>query len=270
MVSESTTNIQWSIFCQRGKEIIDFLRPYVVLVANPTGQPEDMGSGVLVTINDRHFVFTAGHIAKAYRAASPIALGLPGVNRGSVVIRSEREPLWDYDGDQSLRDCGVIELAGPDVARIRNWSNADFLTTDRFAICSAAEHRGRSALFLISGFPEYSRTRGPASEGRGGQRTIESEFLLMGAAPTAHVVSATVLDLMAPRDRGVDPETRAVHPVPSFGGVSGGPAWVYTINEATSQAEFSLVGTHAASDGQIARVTLLEQHLTLLDAAGGL
>lgn len=275
--SEAMSN-RYAVLMDNPQAVEDFVRPFTaafVVPGEPGARARVIGSGALVAIDHRRFVFTAGHCVRD-AAEHPVLIPYPH----SHVLR---ETAYDLRrGYCSSIDVGYFEL--PIVVwRTLEAEGYVFMHHRRLFVDKAAMLTEDDDCYVISGFPRaLSVSPDPQAE--------RFRFAIVATNVAAHrpgvpsVLTAPpgveaihlVIDGRIPTVNLRSASHEAVR-LPDLGGMSGGPCWKGFIQCDPSDwaaARLRMVGVHVArvtsgfeidpEQWRFARSILVGHHLRLI------
>jgi hypothetical protein len=258
------------------------LNPFTValtfLAGDGAGEhPTGNGSGVLVQLEGRKFMLTAGHvlrdIAKAERCAITIRRGMhkfapPSLGRA------------EYRFEKGVLDFGFIEFA-PSVASTIEANEKMFAGPNTLLVEPCAASIAANDWMVMAGFPDEVSKKAPQATG---YRLVHTSTTLAGCGPAPASVlgpdSHQAIDLWVPENIAVYSVTGKLegNRVPAFAGASGGGAWKAGVRPiqagiAWNVNKLKLVGIHIGSSDstvlngtptRFAREVLIGHHLRLI------
>lgn len=219
------------------------------------------GSGVLVELRGRYFVFTAAHCVED----NTTRLFVPTAAEGVGLDLDELVPRWGGGwaiGGPERPDAGVVEVEPKCLAGVSLTTRA--VNPDDLAVFVVRELPPVPLPMVLSGIP-----------------TAQRSDLLPGMRRHLGLVVESVhdpasVDVGRPEhlpitlgEEAIDPVTGEIEAVPDLGGMSGGGTWT------AEGARPFLLGTHEGRpvlvvEGRrrlVARTTLVAAHLAVLAAA---
>lgn len=218
------------------------------------------GSGVLVELGGRHFVFTAAHCVEDRSTR----LFIPHASTGVGLDLLELPPRWG--GGWAIRasdrpEAGVVEVESTAMSGEPLLGRA--VEADGLAVFVARELPEVPLPFLLSGIPTAQRS--DLIPGMRRHLGLVAESVHDPAAVDDHRPVALPIVLGA---EAIDPRTGEVEALPDLGGMSGGGTWT------ADGAQPFLVGTHEGRpellvEGRrrvVARTTLVAAHLAVVTA----
>lgn len=259
-------------------EIVDEISPFVTALVGPQGP--GLGSGVLVSLWERHFILTAGHVVRAVQELKglPVQLVIANQSHNAKFDLVQRGFVCGNDDDDS--DYGFFELPAYDASRVK--ARDKFFASYKRLHVSA--HLADDDVYVVSGFPADLADRGLS------QTWMKPCFWAAEPAGTRNVPASSgptspyvrVIDLcIDPEDgltldfwdRNKTPWTlRPKDNVDPMPGVSGGPCWRTFVRDAPETWDpkrLRLVGTHRGhtKDNKYARQVGIGHHLQLIATA---
>jgi hypothetical protein len=265
----------------RGPEISQrlglFTVPVGALERGSIGHPPThVGSGVLVRLKDRFFVFTAGHCCDDIESTILIAIARhrDRPHRFEANVKNVRR-VYTADG----ADYGYVEVGENDAATIQ--SQARVFASERLLQVVAQTQLITDFEWLtFAGYPRAFHTDYPQRNASGirfmyihgapSGKTGTPQNPLSPPSPELHFV-----DLAVPQETTLAAEdgSRRIVGLPSLAGVSGGGCWKPNrAAETWSPDQYRLVGVvssgHSAEIGSefasFFRVVLIAHHLKLV------
>lgn len=219
------------------------------------------GSGVLVEVESRFFVFTAAHCVADGLPRFMLPIEPEGVGLDLVELSPVHGGGWTLNKDNGP-DAGVVEVST--VPHGREWLSKRAVKNDAIAAFTVLSLGDEPLPIAMSGMPAEQ-----TSELLPGQRRHVGLI-----AETKHAVEC--VDGNAPcrlpcliSEMGIDPSTQEVVGVPNLAGMSGGATWISADTKAfligTHQGRADLL--HGSQRKPTALTTLVSAHLAVL--AGG-
>jgi hypothetical protein len=239
------------------------------------GDQPPSGSGVLLRLQDRHFILTAGHCVRI-SLGGEIAVGI--TDRLHTFIPRLDRCAYVENGEG---DYGFWEVPPANASTIASKSRV-FLSHRSIEILTSRELRNANDWLVLGGYPgilaSINREEGPTA------RLLAYSTVISGVdpAPTSTIEpppsSENEVDLWVPAAGNIDTVgSRGAVDVPALGGASGGGCWrsgVRPSPERWEPAKMKLVGVHTGSckpvrstDGTnhaFAREGLIANHLRLI------
>jgi hypothetical protein len=199
------------------------IEPYSII---PLLDAEVSGSGTLVKIDGVSGILTAGHVVRSWEKSQPKyqrpkRLGIvPGRQAATLV----EEPLEHFHA--FVIEAGESEEFGPDLAFVRIPSGSGFLNTlaskKSFFELSGPAVRNRT-IYVTRSTPVAAIGIVAQKTERTGGKTVLNQYVILGTEPqTTERNGFDYIDLHS--RRSLEPNTPN-----SFGGVSGGGLWRFSI-----------------------------------------
>ncbi len=236
-------------------EAVEHIEQFSVQLIHATRQPlEPFGSGILVELDGRYFIFTAGHCVSAYYHQSTIYL--KGANSSAPFEAYIREPGAVHADWDLIEDYGFYELDPSKVDAVFD-NCRRFLDSSNLCVPDETAFLEAWASGIVSGFP-LSMTDST-------EQVFESGFLTLNTCPG--MVSYSAGNRRKCIDIDMTQMFREGLPA-DLVGVSGGGFWVLEREESNNPLNLKLaginvgcpVGDGTGSDpGMI--VTLVGHHL---------
>jgi hypothetical protein len=220
------------------------------------------GTGVLVSLNGRHFMLTAGHCIEDL-AQHTFAI--------SICDKPHTfQPRFVRTGVDTAggRDWGYAEIAPADVVTIES-QNAVFLAASRLMVMDATALQAEGEILVLYGYPDAVVVK--TGSGDVGMTDYYIGSSVTAAAPIEAAVQHVNMDLMDVRD--VTQDSRPAVEVPRLRGLSGAGCWNTRLkpsDETWVPRSVRLVGIHVGSTDEKGarwgREILVGHHLRMIAA----
>lgn len=226
-------------------------------------RPLAFGSGVLVRMFGRVFVFTVGHVVKhvqEYLADGAIFLSLNGP-RGHLELAAETVCLRS-PGDHNGVDAGVLMLTPTQGQAIAEHGGFDPVMTSTLRPDTAEGGGPLGDEYIVSGFPaELGSDPIPTVVGK----TVEvgMKMMIFIAVASRDRFDGTHLWLDA-STVAIDPRSREFIKSPSFNGMSGGGCWMVEHDDELEMLKLSLIANHSGTQDDHMREVPIVHTLGLL------
>ena len=228
----------------------------VQLIHGERHPPEPFGSGVLIELDGRYFIVTAGHCASDYYGHSTIHL--KGANTGPPFeARIRQPPDAVYNNWDLIEDYGFYELEPERLDAVSD-NGKQFLDRNNLLVLNEEKFLVAWSSAIVSGFPR-SMTK------LTGQQVFESCLLELAICPNMVSYSAgkrrkcISIDLTQMFGEGKPADLE---------GASGGGFWVLKREESGSPLNPTLAGLNVGTpnndgtgSGRELLVTLVGHHL---------
>jgi len=280
---ETNLNNPHEMLATQGREIGDFAKPRSIAIIMYTGNvpgPDtyrELASGVLIRIQDKHFILTAGHCIKTIRR-NHYTIILPIANYRTVF--SPKILNSNYKSGNGC-DWGYIEVTRQDAVLMESYKCV-LMNLDRVQVIERSDTSLGIDSFILSGYPrELVRVNNKGIScqfAHFSTKTSQSEKV-----PSSPIRSGGkgvhVFDLVFPLDMAFNNVNGSNEKsfIPEFSGASGGGCWkanLYSDQKSWDISKLRLVGTHQGSwskteviDGSphvSAREVSLGHHLSLI------
>ena len=190
-----------------------------VFAATSDGQPDPVGSGVLLAVADRHFLLTAAHVLD-HQEESALYLAVDGgktVELLGTALTSGLPSSGDRREDEV--DVAAVELAAETTSRLPSTA---FLAPSDLDVNEVAD---QAALYVVMGYPHRKTQRRPGLM----LRSVLYKYVARSGAESyskvgRSEVDSLVLDFRRERVRFEGKQQTAPHPE----GMSGGPVFRLT------------------------------------------
>jgi len=213
-----------------------------------------LGSGVLVELDSRYFIVTAGHCVRDF-THSKIALGVARGRHNFQADIIDRDQTYEtHDGSDPSSDVGYLEIPGHQGKAAESyWRVA--LKLAGFVNLDLPPGQDEQGLFVCGGFPDaLAEEVEPTISKR--EETINFIYFYSGYYNEEHPSEIHPPDrffsLRVPSSvhQIEGPGKRRTRPMPDLSGVSGGGVWhvdLRDLDEGFTESSMKLAGLHVAT-----------------------
>lgn len=210
-----------------------------------------LGSGVLVELDSRYFIVTAGHCVSDF-IHDKIALGVARGRHNFQVDIIDRDHTYDMSAPS--HDVGYLEIPGHQGRAAESYWRVALKLAGFVDLDLPPQQDGRD-LFIYGGFPNALAVQvEPTSSKR--EETINFIYFRTAyyneATPSEDYPPDRYLNLRVPESvYQIDgPGERRSRPMPNLAGVSGGGVWLIDpldMDEGFNESSMKLAGLHVAT-----------------------
>jgi len=221
-----------SALAHHGSAISEFTKPFSVAIMMHDGvinteSYRSNGTGVLVRIQDKYFIFTAGHCVKDIEEKG-YSIVLPVEQSRSLFCPNIVKTKYIYEGKNKEFDYGFIEITKQNAILMESKVRI-FMSLDRIEVLKRDDLLQCNDWFVISGFPyEEIEKDNSGIDVRFFHATIKkSESKTAGISDSAIDLGEHTLDLLISVDDVYSNVTGNFEEsfIPCLAGMSGGGCW---------------------------------------------
>lgn len=246
-----------SALAHRGSEISEFTKPFIVAIllhdsAINAESYRGNGTGVLLRIQDKYFILTAGHCVKAIEEKGYFVV-LPVERARSLFCPDIVRSKYIFEGKDKEFDYGYIEITKQNAITMESRIRV-FMSLNRIEVLKRDDLLYCNDWFVISGFPDEEIEKDHSgSDVRFFHATVKKSESKMADIPDLSIeVGKHTLDLLISLNDVYSDVTGNFEEsvIPCLAGMSGGGCWktnLYPDPYEWDTSRLRLVATHCGT-----------------------